>query len=64
MIDLVNLSDADLLELLDQVSEEVKRRSLLSSSSSSMYDEESLRRAVDLFAEMMQEITRPSGDRR
>jgi hypothetical protein len=57
MIDLRKLSDTELLDLLDQVSDEVKRRNTLVSPSDGVCDEESLGRAADLFAEIMREAT-------
>jgi hypothetical protein len=61
---LSEISDSDLLDLLDQVSEEVKRRNSLHASPSQNVsslggpdDEDSMKRAIEYFAQVMSLVT-------
>jgi hypothetical protein len=55
---LTHLNDTELLDLLDQVSAEVKRRNtLVPSESESFVDQEALKNATAAFARMMKDVT-------
>ena len=54
---LKELGDTELLNLLDQVSDEVKRRNSLVVESDGVEDSEALRRAVSAFADVMRAAT-------